>query len=79
MLLSLSREVTGVGLSLLGPSSVDNATFLTLEFWATDLSAAFLLGIAKHPKLYVVHPRTSPASATTGCPWLGQYMAPQAT
>lgn len=38
-----------MGLSWLGPSRVDNATFPTLEFWATDLSAAFLLGIAKHP------------------------------
>lgn len=68
-----------MGWSLLGLSSVDNAPFLTLEFWATDLSTAFLLGIAKHPRLHVVHPRTAPASATTGCPWLGQSMAPQAT
>ena len=39
----------------------------------------FHLELPKHPRLHVVHPPPLQPLPPTDCPWLGQYVTPQAT
>lgn len=69
VLSSLPLLVTGDRLILIGPFGMDDATFPTLELWATYLSLHFLLESPRHPTLHVVFPQLL---LPTGWPRVGQ-------